>query len=176
MASTYPGAIDNLSNPDATDPLSNPAHAEQHSDANDAIEAIENTLGVNPQGVFLTVAARMADVDNAAASANVSASAAAVSASAALVAQLDAAQSASDAEEWATKLVDPVEGSDYSAKFNANLAASSFLSFDIRYYGASAAAPTTDKYGDPLITGALYFNSASSIMFVRNSASAWQAL
>ena len=176
MASTYPGAIDSLTNPNGTDPLSSPAHAGQHTNANDAIEAIEGTLGVNPQGVYATVGARMAVVDNAAASAAVSASAAAVSASAALVSQLDAAQSSSDAEQWATKLVDPVEGSNYSAKYNADLAAASFLSFDIRYYGASAAAPSTDKYGNPLITGALYFNSASSVMFVRNSASAWQAL
>lgn len=151
MASTYPGAIDNLSNPDGTDPLSNPAHAEQHSDANDAIEAIENTLGVNPQGVYLTVAARMTDVDSAAASAATSASAAAISASIASLASIESASA-------------------------ANLSEAAFLSFDIRYYGASAAAPTTDKRGDPLITGALYFNSASSVMFVRNSASAWQAL
>jgi len=179
MASTYPGVIDDFDNPVPADPLSNPAHAGQHTDANDAIEAIETTLGVNPQGAFATVAARMAVVDNAAASAAVSASAAAVSASAALVSQLDAAQSSSNAQEWAIKLVDPVSGSDYSAKFNANLAASSasaasvlYAQFDIRYLGAKDTPPTVDNQGNPLIVGALYWDTPSAAMKVWSGA-AW---
>lgn len=166
MASTYPGAIDDFDNPVGNDPLSNPAHAGQHSDANDAIEAVESTLGVNPQGVFATVAARMEVVDDAAASAAVSASAAAVSASVALEAQLEASQAASDAQLWAIQLVDPVEGDEYSAKFNANLAAVSasaagaiFEEFDTRYLGAKDVEPTTDNEGNPLLVGALYFDN-----------------
>ena len=165
--------IDEFDNPSAADPLSNPAHAGQHSDANDALEAIEATLGVNPQGEFIDVAARMAVVDDAAASAAVSASAASVSASAALVSQLDAAQSSSDAQEWATKLIDPVSGSDYSAKYNANLAAVSasaasdlYASFDIRYLGAKDTPPTLDNEGDALIVGALYWDTPSVAMKV----------
>jgi hypothetical protein len=38
-------------------------HAAQHANANDAIEAIESTLGVNPQGSSATVVARLDGVD-----------------------------------------------------------------------------------------------------------------
>lgn len=44
MASTFPTSKDNLSNPAATDDLS--GHAAQHANANDAIEALENVVGV----------------------------------------------------------------------------------------------------------------------------------
>lgn len=46
MSTSYPGAIDTLTNPDGTDGLDNPSHADQHTNANDAIEAIQTTLGV----------------------------------------------------------------------------------------------------------------------------------
>jgi hypothetical protein len=44
VASTFPTSKDNLSNPAATDDLS--GHAAQHANANDAIEALENVVGV----------------------------------------------------------------------------------------------------------------------------------
>lgn len=45
MPTSYPGAIDALTNPNASDMLDSPPHATQHSDANDALEAIETKLG-----------------------------------------------------------------------------------------------------------------------------------
>lgn len=48
MSTAYPGAIDSLVNPNATDPLSSPSHSLQHANANDAIEAIEKRVG--PRG------------------------------------------------------------------------------------------------------------------------------
>jgi hypothetical protein len=61
MASSYPGALDALTNPSATDTLDSATvpHHTQHSNANDAIEAIEATLGVNPQSSSATVADRL---------------------------------------------------------------------------------------------------------------------
>ena len=44
MASNFPSSKDNLSNPAATDELV--GHAAQHTNANDAIEALENVVGV----------------------------------------------------------------------------------------------------------------------------------
>ena len=44
MATSFPTSKDNLSNPEASDSLS--GHASQHQNANDAIEAIENVIGV----------------------------------------------------------------------------------------------------------------------------------
>lgn len=43
---TYPTSLDVFTNPDATDPLDDPSHSAQHSDANDAIEELEVKLGV----------------------------------------------------------------------------------------------------------------------------------
>ena len=61
MASLYPGALDDFTNPTATDSLNDPTvpHATQHADANDAIEAIQATLGIDPQGTEATVDARI---------------------------------------------------------------------------------------------------------------------
>jgi microcystin-dependent protein len=58
MASTYPGAVDPLVTPPAT--LSGPpTHTQVHQDLRDAVLAIENTLGTNPQGVWASVKARI---------------------------------------------------------------------------------------------------------------------
>lgn len=59
MASGYPDALDTLSNPDSGDLLISPDHAGQHTDANDAIEAVQATLGVNPEGDYDTVVERL---------------------------------------------------------------------------------------------------------------------
>jgi hypothetical protein len=45
MAIDYPSAIDVFTNPSGTSTLDSPDHALQHSDANDAIEAIEAVIG-----------------------------------------------------------------------------------------------------------------------------------
>ena len=66
MASSYPGGLDAFTNPTASDTLDSATvpHAAQHSNANDAIEAIESTLGVNPQGSSATVVARLTALDS----------------------------------------------------------------------------------------------------------------
>ena len=53
-----------------------------------------------------------------------------------------------------------------SASTSATAAAASFDSFDDRYLGAKATEPSTDNDGNPLLTGALYFNSTSGDMRV----------
>lgn len=47
MASSFPGALDSLTNPAGTQTLDTPDHATQHTNANDIIEAIEVDLGTN---------------------------------------------------------------------------------------------------------------------------------
>ena len=47
MASNFPNNIDSITNPNATDPLSNPSHSEQHIIANTAIEALEAKVGID---------------------------------------------------------------------------------------------------------------------------------
>lgn len=51
MATNFPTSLDSLTNPQPTDTLSSPSHAGQHTDANDAIEALEAKVGVNSSAV-----------------------------------------------------------------------------------------------------------------------------
>lgn len=46
MPINYPTSLDNFTNPTANDSLNIPSHSLQHSNANDAIEAIEDKLGI----------------------------------------------------------------------------------------------------------------------------------
>jgi len=61
MPSQYPSALDNLINPTANDALNSVTvpHHLQHANANDALEAIQTVLGINPAGSHLTVKDRM---------------------------------------------------------------------------------------------------------------------
>lgn len=46
MATNFPSSLDNFTNPVSGNTLDSPSHSLQHSDANDAIEAIEAKLGI----------------------------------------------------------------------------------------------------------------------------------
>ena len=47
MTTNFPNAIDSITNPNPTDPLSTPSHSEQHIIANTAIEALEAKVGID---------------------------------------------------------------------------------------------------------------------------------
>jgi hypothetical protein len=47
MATNFPNNLDQLINPNGSDQLSAPSHSEQHSNANDAIEALQAKVGAN---------------------------------------------------------------------------------------------------------------------------------
>jgi hypothetical protein len=47
MATSFPNNLDQLINPNGSDALSAPSHSDQHSNANDAIEALEAKVGIN---------------------------------------------------------------------------------------------------------------------------------
>ncbi len=59
-----------------------------------------------------------------------------------------------------------------SASASATAAAASYDSFDDRYLGAKSSPPSVDNDGNALITGALYWNSTSSLLFIWTG-SAW---
>lgn len=63
-----------------------------------------------------------------------------------------------------------------AAATSASNAAASYDSFDDRYLGSKSSAPTLDNDGAALLTGALYWDSVLSAMFVRTSGGAWTAL
>lgn len=51
MSTSFPGAIDSLTNPAASDAQSAPSHAGQHSDINDAMEAVQAKVGITGSAV-----------------------------------------------------------------------------------------------------------------------------
>jgi len=144
---------------------------------------------------------------NSATAAATSATSAANSATAAATSATSATASATLANDWATLMTGPVAGGEYSAKYNAGLAATSATSaatsassaatsataaatsaasaatsatsaaasydqFDDRYLGDKSSDPTVDNDGNPLLTGALYFNTVVGAMKVYDG-SAW---
>lgn len=100
---------------------------------------------------------------NSATAAATSATSAAASATAAATSATSSAASATTAQAWAIQLVTPVSGSDYSAKYNANLAAASASS-------ASTSASSAATSASSAATSAT--NAANSATASASSASA----
>jgi hypothetical protein len=71
--------------------------------------------------------------------------------------------------------VDTVAGSATAAAASATAAAASYDSFDDRYLGAKATAPSVDNDGNALGVGAIYWNSSSNQMFAWTG-SAWGSI
>ncbi len=100
-----------------------------------------------------------------------SATSAATSATAAATSASNASTSASSASTSATN----AGNSETAAASSAAAAATTYDNFDDRYLGDKSSDPTVDNDGNALLTGALYFNTASNQMKVY-SGSAWVAV
>jgi hypothetical protein len=101
---------------------------------------------------------------SAAASATAAATSATSAAASATASATSAGQAATSASSAAT--------SASSAATSATDAATTYDNFDDRYLGSKSSAPSVDNDGNALLTGAMYWNSTSSLMFVW-SGSAW---
>jgi hypothetical protein len=55
MTTAYPTGLDAFTNPTATSTLVAPSHADQHADANDAIEALEAKVGITSSAVVTSL-------------------------------------------------------------------------------------------------------------------------
>jgi hypothetical protein len=55
MATNFPSSIDSLANPTSTDTLSSVSHADQHANANDAIEALQTKVGADSSAVTSSI-------------------------------------------------------------------------------------------------------------------------
>jgi hypothetical protein len=82
---------------------------------------------------------------------------------------IDAAASESAAATSASN-ASTSEGNAATSEANA---AASFDSFDDRYLGSKASAPTLDNDGNTILEGALYWNATTGAFFVRNGAGEW---
>lgn len=101
--------------------------------------------------------------------------AAAASQAAAAASETSASGSASTATTQAgiaTTKASEAAASAVSAAASASSAAALLDNFDDRYLGAKASAPTVDNDGNPLMVGALYFDSTTGKMRVY-TASGW---
>ena len=128
--------------------------------------------GAGGSGDATTDATNQASVaSDAAAAALASQTAAANSAANASTSATNAANSATSATNSATSAT----ASQTAAAVSESNAATTYDNFDDRYLGQKATEPSVDNDGDTLLTGALYFNSTSSTMFVWTG-SAWATI
>jgi hypothetical protein len=51
MATNFPGSLDSFTNPSSSSTLDSPSHAAQHSNVNDAVEALQAKVGVDGSAV-----------------------------------------------------------------------------------------------------------------------------
>lgn len=72
MATNFPTSLDALTNPTATDQVSVVSHADQHANANDAIEALEAKVGVDGSAVTTSHDYKIAALESGKVAANAS--------------------------------------------------------------------------------------------------------
>ncbi|EKF43334.1 hypothetical protein NA8A_04863 [Nitratireductor indicus C115] len=129
-------------------------------------------------------ATKAAEANASAVSSAASQSAAADSESAANAAAVTSVENATEAAMSAGTAVSSADsaatsaGAAASAQVSAEAARDQILAlydaFDDRYLGEKGSDPATDNDGDPLVGGALYFNSTTGVMMVYTG-SAWVA-
>lgn len=124
-----------------------------------AASALTSANSANADAI--TAAASVATIAGYADAASTSATSAATSATSAETSASSASTSASSALTSAN-----------SAATSATSAATSYDEFDDRYLGAKSSPPSVDNDGNPLLTGALYWNTVDNQMYVW-SGSAW---
>ena len=115
-----------------------------------------------------------ASANSATASANSATSAAAAAATAAADFEAEFAASVAAAAASASEASGYANAADTSAgqaAGSASDAADKYDQFDDRYLGSKAVEPTTDNDGNPLVEGALYWNSSAKNMRVWNGSS-----
>lgn len=137
-----------------------------------AAASSESNASTSETNAAASAAAALAS-QNAAASSESSASSSASSASTslsnAIAAELSAIQASSDADTAKTA----AELAALNATSAANSAESAWDFFDDRYLGSKSSAPSLDNDGDPLVAGAIYWNSTGSVLQVYNGSS-WE--
>ena len=138
-----------------------------------AAAASESAAATSESNASASASASATSAANSATSAAASASSATDSANSA-TASAGSATAAAGSATAASGSATAAAGSATSAATSAADAAASFDEFDDIYLGAKASPPTVDNDGNPLQTGALYYDTTSELMYVY-SGTGWQA-
>lgn len=149
------------------------------SEANAAASAASASSSESSAAASQSAAASSASAASTSAT-NAAASASSASASAASAAASQSAAASSEASAQASATTASTKASEAAASAAAAAAAASnaeiaFDSFDDKYLGSKAADPATDNDGNPLLTGALYWNTSVGAVRVWNGA-AWLSM
>lgn len=157
----------------------NSASAAATSATSAAASATAAATSVTSAAASATAAATSAtSADSAASIAITQASNASASATAAATSATSAANSATAAATSATSSAASATAaatSATSAASSATSAEAAWDSFDDRYLGPKATAPTVDNDGNPLTNGVIYYNTTDYNMYVWNGGtSTWQ--
>lgn len=136
-----------------------------------AAAASESAAATSATNAATSATASATSATNSANSATASASSATDSANSA-TASAGSATAAAGSATSAAGSATAAAGSATSAATSASDAAATYDAFDDRYLGEKGSDPATDNDGNPLITGALYFNNVSNVMRVYTG-SAW---
>lgn len=145
------------------------------------LEAALNAIADNMAAASASAAAAELSETNAATSETNAATSATNAATSATATAADAASTAADAIATAADRVQT--GTDAAtattqaglAQTAAIAAAGSLDSFDDRYLGAKAADPTVDNDGDPLLDGALYWNTSTGLKIYNAGTTTWNS-
>ena len=129
-----------------------------------------STSATNAANSATTATTQASNAATSASNASTSATSASGFATSASTQAGNAATSASNASTSATNAAT----SATNAATSATNAAASYDAFDDRYLGSKASAPSVDNDGNALLTGALYYNTTASQLYVWTG-SAWDA-
>lgn len=146
-------------------------NAETAQTAAETAQTAAETAQAAAETAETNAASSATDADTFATNASTSASAAATSATNAATSATAAATSATNAETAETA----AETAQTAAETAQAAAEAALDSFDDRYLGAKSSDPTLDNDGNALLTGALYWNTASDELRIY-SGSAWVAV
>ena len=146
----------------ATNSANSATASETSRVASVAAQAAAETAETNAETAETNAAASSASASTSASNASASETNAASSASTATTQSGIATTKAGEAAASATASANSATASE--AAKDAALAA--LDSFDDRYLGAKASDPTLDNDGNPLVSGALYFNTTDDVMKV----------
>jgi len=145
--------------------------AETNASGSATSAATSATNSTNSATAAATSATASANSATASASSATASAASETASAASATAASGSATSAANSATAASTSASAASASATSAANSAAAAAASLDNFDDRYLGPKASDPTLDNDGNPLVTGALYFNTTDTVMKIWDGSS-----